>query len=66
MDTLRPERLVGELVEAYVDWRESCARLDDAYRTSANETAAGIESPSRYIQRRLTRKSRPPISTPSS
>lgn len=41
MDTLRRERLVDELVEAYVDWRESCARVDDAYRASANETARG-------------------------
>jgi hypothetical protein len=39
MDTLRRERLVHELVEAYVDWREACARVDDAYRSWTNETA---------------------------
>ena len=41
MDTLRQERLVDELVEAYVDWRETCARVEDAYRSWANETARG-------------------------
>jgi hypothetical protein len=41
MDTLRRERLVDELVEAYVDWRETCARVADAYRSWANETARG-------------------------
>jgi hypothetical protein len=41
MDTLRRERLVDELVEAYVDWRETCARVDDAYRSWANEPARG-------------------------
>jgi hypothetical protein len=40
-DTLRRERLVDELVEAYVDWRETCARVDDAYRSWANEAARG-------------------------
>jgi hypothetical protein len=41
MDTLRRERLVDELLEAYVDWRETCARVDDAYRSWANEAARG-------------------------
>jgi hypothetical protein len=31
MNTLRRARLVDELVEAYVDWRETCARVGDAY-----------------------------------
>jgi hypothetical protein len=39
MNTLRRERLVDELVEAYVDWRETCARVNDAYRSWASETA---------------------------
>jgi hypothetical protein len=41
MDTLRRERLVDELVEVYVDWRETCARVDDADRSWANEPARG-------------------------
>ncbi len=41
MDTLTRERLVGELVEAYVEWREACGRVDDAYRSWANERARG-------------------------
>ena len=32
-DTLSRERLVDELVEAYVDWRETCARVNDEYRS---------------------------------
>jgi hypothetical protein len=37
MNTLRRERLLDELVEAYVDWREACAHVHDAYRFWANE-----------------------------
>ena len=37
LDVLRRRRLVDELVEAYVDWRETCARVDDAYRFWASE-----------------------------
>jgi hypothetical protein len=40
MNTLRRERLVDELVEAYIDWRETCARLNDAYRSWADDTGA--------------------------
>jgi hypothetical protein len=29
---LSRERLVDQLIEAYVDWRETCARVGDAYR----------------------------------
>jgi hypothetical protein len=29
-------QLVDELIEAYVDWREVCARVDDSYRTWAS------------------------------
>ena len=39
-NTLRRERLVDELVEAYVDWRGACARVDDAYRSWASETGS--------------------------
>ena len=38
MNTLRRERLVDELVEAYIDWRETCARVNDTYRSWASET----------------------------
>jgi hypothetical protein len=31
MYTLSRKRLVDKLVEAYVAWREACARVDDAY-----------------------------------
>jgi hypothetical protein len=35
--TLSQKRLVDKLVEAYVDWREACARANDAYRSWASE-----------------------------
>jgi hypothetical protein len=38
MDKLSQKRLVDKLVEAFVDWREACARVDDAYRACASET----------------------------
>lgn len=37
MNTLIQKQLVDELIEAYVDWREACARVDDSYRTWASE-----------------------------
>jgi hypothetical protein len=37
MNTLSRKRLADKLVEAYVDWRETCARVDDAYRSWASE-----------------------------
>ena len=40
MKTLRRERLVDELVEAYIDWRETCGRVNDAYRSWAAETGS--------------------------
>jgi hypothetical protein len=39
MNTLTRKRLVDELVEAYVDWRETCAQVNDAYRSWASETS---------------------------
>lgn len=38
MNTLSEKWLVDKLVEAYVAWRETCARVDDAYRSWASET----------------------------
>jgi hypothetical protein len=35
---LSQERLVDQLVEAYVGWREACARVDDAYRFWATDS----------------------------
>jgi hypothetical protein len=37
MYTLSRKRLVDKLVEAYVAWRETCARVDDAYGAWARE-----------------------------
>ena len=46
MNTLiRRERLVDELVEAYVDWRETCARVNDAYRSWASRTRSLVAEP---------------------
>jgi hypothetical protein len=39
MSLLSRDRLVDELVEAYVAWRETCAGVDDAYRYWASETS---------------------------
>lgn len=39
MNTLRRERLADELVAAYVEWRETCARVSDTYRSWASDTA---------------------------
>lgn len=41
MNTLRRDRLLDRLVEAYIDWRETCARVSDAYRSWTSETAPG-------------------------
>jgi len=40
-NTLRRARLLDDLVEAYVEWRETCARVHDAYRFWASETPRG-------------------------
>ena len=40
VDMLSRERLVDQLLEAYVDWREACARVDDAYRFCAGVSGA--------------------------
>jgi hypothetical protein len=41
VNILRRERLVDELLEAYVEWRESCARVSDAYHFWTSEPAPG-------------------------
>lgn len=40
MNSLRRERLVDELVDAYVGWRETCARVREAHRSWASETGS--------------------------
>jgi hypothetical protein len=37
MNALSRRRLVDKLLEAYVAWRETCARVDDAYCNWARE-----------------------------
>jgi hypothetical protein len=39
MNTLSRKRLVDELVEAYVHWRQTSARVTDTYRSWASGTA---------------------------
>jgi hypothetical protein len=41
VDMLSRERLVDQLIEAYVDWRETCARVGDAYRFWAIDGGCG-------------------------
>ncbi len=38
MDTLSRKRMLDKVVEAYVAWRETCARVSDVYRSCASET----------------------------
>ena len=38
MSLLSRDRLVDELVDAYVAWRETCAGVDDAYRYWASDS----------------------------
>ncbi len=40
VEMLSRERLVDQLIEAYVDWRETCARVGDAYRFWAIDSGA--------------------------
>lgn len=39
MDTLSRESLLDGLLDAYVNWREACARANDAYRSWASEAS---------------------------
>jgi hypothetical protein len=39
VNTLRRERLADQLVAAYVEWRETCARVRDTYRSWASDTS---------------------------
>ena len=39
-EALSLERLVDELIDAYVDWCDTCARVNDAYRFWSLETGS--------------------------
>jgi hypothetical protein len=38
------ERLLDRLVDAYVDWRDACARVNDAYRSWSSESSPRNEA----------------------
>jgi hypothetical protein len=45
MNKLRQKKLVVDgLIEAYVNWREACLRVSDAYVSWASETRPGATS----------------------
>ena len=41
MDKLSVDRLVDGLIDAYVDWRVACDRVNEAYRSWALEMGPG-------------------------
>jgi hypothetical protein len=41
LETMGQELLVDMLVEAYVDWREACVRVNDTYSGWISETVLG-------------------------
>ena len=40
MDRLPRKRLIDGLMDAYVDWRNACARVSDAYRSWGLDTGS--------------------------
>jgi hypothetical protein len=44
MNKLSRKRLVSELMDAYVSWREACLRVSDAYGSWASETGLSATS----------------------
>ena len=64
MSTLSRNRLVDDLVDAYVVWREACVRVHDASRSCPSETGARARVALGLYQRRSTPKSGLPRSTP--
>ncbi len=44
MKKMSQKRLVDQVVEAYVNWREGCLRVSDAYRSWASGTGVGATS----------------------
>jgi hypothetical protein len=50
LETMGQELLVDMLVEAYVDWREACVRVNDTYSDWISETVLGYRLASaRYV-----------------
>lgn len=43
MKTWNEKRLVDEVIDAYVDWREECAEVQDAYRRWTQASVADAE-----------------------
>jgi hypothetical protein len=41
MNEMSHKRLVDSLMEAYVNWREACLRVSDAYGSWSSETGPG-------------------------
>src|ERR1700747_3215631 len=44
MNKRSQKRLVSELIDAYVSWREACLQVSDAYGSWASETGLGATS----------------------
>ena len=44
MNKMSQKRLVDRLIGAYVDWREACLRVSDAYGSWASGTGVGAKS----------------------
>jgi hypothetical protein len=44
MNKLSQKRLVDRLIEAYVNWREACLQVSDAYHSWASETGLAATS----------------------
>jgi len=50
MNTLSRKPLIDQVIEAYVDWREACLRVNDGYLSWASETGPNGRGPfERYV-----------------
>jgi hypothetical protein len=56
MNKLRKKRLVDELIDAYVSWREACVRVSQAYETWARETGIGTHGAFAWYMEALDRE----------
>ena len=64
MSTLIRNRLVDDLVDAYVVWREACVRVHDASRSCPSETGARARVALGLYLAALDAEERLPRSTP--